>query len=63
MLDLYTLRKWTENYHAENHAHCKFADCPLAPCWISLKAGDGGAYQEGYERGVETLRADNEGNK
>jgi len=98
VLDLYTLRKWTENYHAENHAHHEFADCPLAPCWISLKAGDGppdrpaldavrvrrianelahadlmiqlnrpqmeavlrGTYQEGYERGVETLRADNE---
>ena len=41
VLDLYTLRKWTENYHAENHAHHEFADCPLAPCWISLKAGDG----------------------
>ena len=41
VLDLYTLRKWTENYHAENHAHREFADCPLAPCWISLKAGDG----------------------
>ena len=34
VLDLHTLRKWTENYHAENHARREFAGCPLAPCWI-----------------------------